>query len=262
MRAESPDGPLEVRAELVIGTDGRHSTLRTAAGFEPRHFGAPMGVLWFRLSRRATDLDASYGIAGRGRLMVLINRNDYWQAALVVPKGSAEVLRQRPIAEFHAQLTKLAPAFAGRVGEIQSWGNVSLLSVSVDRLDRWYKPGLLLIGDAAHTMSPIGGVGINLAIQDAVAAANILGPELRAGKPPDEALLARVQKRRMLPVRIVQTIQRVMQRNLLERTLSQDGPPPKVPALARFLFQFDWVRGIPARVFGSGFRRERLRFGQ
>ena len=259
VRADSPDGPLEVRADLVMGTDGRHSTLRATAGFEPRHFGTPMDVLWFRLSRRASDPDASFGIAGRGRFMVVINRNDYWQAALVVPKGSAEALRQQPIAEFHAQVSKLAPRFAERIGEIQSWKDASLLSVSVDRLDRWHKPGLLLIGDAAHTMSPIGGVGINLAIQDAVATANILGPTLLAGKAPDEMLLARVQKRRMLPTRIVQRIQRIMQRNILERALSQDGPPPKAPALARLLLRFGWVRGIPARVFGLGFRRERVR---
>jgi 2-polyprenyl-6-methoxyphenol hydroxylase-like FAD-dependent oxidoreductase len=259
VEAVTPDGPLTMRADLVVGTDGRHSTLRTAAGFAPVEFGAPMDVLWFRLTRLATDIDHTFGIAGRGKMMALINRNDYWQAGLIIPKGSGAARRARPIAEFQAEIAGLAPFLAARTGEIQSWKDVSLLSVSVDRLQRWHLPGLLLIGDAAHAMSPVGGVGINLAIQDAVAAANIVGPVLRDGGIPDERLLARVQGRRMLPTRLVQGIQRAMQRNVIERVLASAGPPPKAPALMRFLFGFRFVRRIPARVFGLGFRRERLR---
>jgi len=259
VRADTPEGPLEVRADLVVGADGRHSTLRAAAGLMPRQFGAPMDVLWFRLSRKPDDLNHTYGIAGRGKAMVLINRNDYWQLGLIIPKGSGETRRLQPIAGFQAEISQLAPFLGGRMAEIKSWNDVSLLSVSVDRLQRWYQPGLLLIGDAAHAMSPVGGVGINLAIQDAVAAANIVGPTLRDGKAPDERLLAEVQSRRMLPTRILQGIQRIMQRNIIARALSREGPPPQTPRVMRFLFRFRWVRRIPARVFGLGFRRERVK---
>jgi len=259
VEANSPEGPLTVRADLVVGTDGRRSTLRAAAGLVPREFGAPMDVLWFRLSRQPGDLDHTYGIAGRGKLMALINRDDYWQAGLIIPKGSGEQRRARPIEAFRQEIAGIAPFLGDRSGEIKSWQDVSLLSVSVDRLARWHLPGLLLIGDAAHAMSPVGGVGINLAIQDAVATANIVGPALRGGEPIDESVLRRVQARRMLPTRIVQGIQRAMQRNVLEKVLSQDGPPPAAPGALRMLFAFAWVRRIPARVFGLGFRRERLR---
>lgn len=261
VHAETPEGPVTVKADLVVGTDGRHSTLRSAAGLKPLEFGAPMDVLWFRLTREPDDLDHTYGIAGRGRLMALINRNDYWQLGLIIPKGSGEARRRKPIGDFHAEIARLAPFLGGRVAaEVKSWQDVSQLSVAVDRLARWHLPGLLLIGDAAHAMSPIGGVGINLAIQDAVATANIVGPALRDGKSIEEGLLARVQARRLLPTRIVQGIQRVMQKNIVERVLSQEGPPPPAPRLMRFLLRFRFVRRIPARVFGLGFRRERLRF--
>jgi 2-polyprenyl-6-methoxyphenol hydroxylase-like FAD-dependent oxidoreductase len=259
VQAKGPDGPLTVRADLVVGTDGRRSTLREAAGLKTRDFGAPMDVLWFRLSRRSTDLDHTYGIVGRGRMMVLLNRNDYWQAGLIIPKGSGEARRQRPIAEFHADIAKLAPFLSDRTAEIKSWADVSLLTVTVDRLERWYQPGLLLIGDAAHAMSPMGGVGINLAIQDAVATANIVGPALRDGKTIDEGLLARVQSRRMLPTRIIQWVQVTAQRRVIDPVLNQDGPPPRLPPFVKFLLRFRWVRHIPARLFGRGVRRERLR---
>ena len=259
VQANGPDGAVTVRSDLVVGTDGRHSTVRAAAGLKPQEFGAPMDVLWFRLTREPDDLDHTYGIAGRGKLMVLINRNDYWQAGLIIPKGSGEARRVGPIAGFHREVMQLAPFLGARVkDEIKSWQDVSLLSVAVDRLARWHLPGLLLIGDAAHAMSPIGGVGINLAIQDAVAAANIVGPALRDGGAIDERLLVRVQSRRLLPTRIVQGIQRTMQKNIVERVLSVEGPPPPAPGAMRFLTGFRFVRRIPARVFGLGFRRERL----
>jgi 2-polyprenyl-6-methoxyphenol hydroxylase-like FAD-dependent oxidoreductase len=258
VQAKGPDGPLTVRADLVVGTDGRHSTLRAAAGLKPQDFGAPMDVLWFRLSRKPEDIDHTYGIVGLGRLMVLLNRNDYWQAGFIIPKGSGEAHRQKPIAEFHAEIAELAPFLGERTAEIKSWSDVSLLSVVVDRLERWHQPGLLLIGDAAHAMSPMGGVGINLAIQDAVATANIVGPALRDGKIIDEGLLAKVQARRMLPTRVIQGVQRIMQKNIIERVLSARGPAPRAPAVLRFLSRFRWVRHIPARLFGLGIRRERL----
>ncbi len=259
VQAQGPDGPLTIRADLVVGTDGRHSTLRAAAGLKTRDFGAPMDVLWFRLSRRQDDLDHTYGIIGRGRMMVLLNRNDYWQAGFIIPKGSGEARRQKPIQDLHAEIAKLAPFLAGRTDEIKSWADVSLLTVTVDRLEQWHQPGLLLIGDAAHAMSPMGGVGINLAIQDAVAAANIVGPALRDGDDIAEHLLAKVQARRMLPTRIIQWIQVTAQRRVIDPVLNQDGPPPRLPAFVKFLLGFRWTRHIPARVFGWGIRRERLR---
>ncbi|HEY3860054.1 MAG TPA: FAD-dependent oxidoreductase, partial [Gammaproteobacteria bacterium] len=183
VQAQGPQGAFTVRAELVVACDGRHSTLRDAAGLKSLDFGAPMDVLWFRISRQASDLDNTFGIIARGRMMVLLDRNDYWQAGFLIRKGSGEARRQKPIAEFQTEVAKLAPFLEDRVQEIKTWKDVSLLTVTVDRLERWHEQGLLLIGDAAHAMSPIGGVGINLAIQDAVATANIVGPALRDGKP-------------------------------------------------------------------------------
>jgi 2-polyprenyl-6-methoxyphenol hydroxylase-like FAD-dependent oxidoreductase len=258
VQAEGPEGPLTVRADLVVGTDGRHSTLRDAAGLRPKDFGAPMDVLWFRLSRKPDDIDHTYGIVGLGRMMILLNRNDYWQAGLIIPKGSGEAHRRKPIAEFRTEIASLAPFLAERTSEIKSWEDVSLLTVTVDRLESWHQPGLLLIGDAAHAMSPMGGVGINLAIQDAVAAANIVGPALRDGGAIDEELLAKVQARRMLPTRVIQGVQRIMQRAIIQRVLDAEGPPPRIPKVMKFLFQFRWMRRIPARLFGRGVRAERL----
>ena len=259
VQATGPDGPLTIRADLVVGTDGRHSTLRDAAGLKPQDFGAPMDVLWFRLSRKPDDIDHTYGIIGLGRMMVLLNRNDYWQAGLIIPKGSGEARRQKPVADFRKEIATLAPFLSERTSEIKSWEDVSLLTVTVDRLESWHQPGLLLIGDAAHAMSPMGGVGINLAVQDAVATANIVGPTLRDGGAIDEGLLAKVQSRRMLPTRVIQGVQRFMQKNLIERVLKADGPAPNAPAVMKFLFQFRFVRHIPARLFGRGVRAERLR---
>jgi 2-polyprenyl-6-methoxyphenol hydroxylase-like FAD-dependent oxidoreductase len=259
VQAQGPQGAFTVRADLIVACDGRHSTLRAAAGLKTLDFGAPMDVLWFRISRQTSDIDNTFGIIARGRMMVLLDRNDYWQAGFLIRKGSGEERRQKPIAEFHAEVAKLAPFLEDRVQEIKTWKDVSLLTVTVDRLERWHEQGLLLIGDAAHAMSPIGGVGINLAIQDAVATANIVGPALRDGKPVDDTLLAKVQARRLLPTRVIQRIQVEAQRNVIDSVLSDDGPPPRLPGIVRLLLKFRWVRRIPARLFGLGIRRERLR---
>jgi 2-polyprenyl-6-methoxyphenol hydroxylase-like FAD-dependent oxidoreductase len=261
VQAEGPEGPLAVRADLVVACDGRRSTLREAAGLKTLDFGAPMDVLWFRISKAKTDIDNTLGVVARGRLMVLINRNDYWQAGFIIPKGTGEARHQRPIAEFQAEVAKIAPFLADRVGEIKSWKDVSLLTVTVDRLERWHQPGLLLIGDAAHAMSPMGGVGINLAIQDAIATANVVGPALRDGQPIDEGLLAKVQARRLFPTRVIQKIQVLAQRRVIDPVLNTAGPPPKLPPLLKFLLKFRFVRHIPARLFGRGVRREKLRLG-
>jgi 2-polyprenyl-6-methoxyphenol hydroxylase-like FAD-dependent oxidoreductase len=218
-----------------------------------------MDVLWFRVPRRDTDPQDTFGIIDGGHMMVMLNRNDYWQIAYLVPKGGDRVLRPQPIEVLRDSVAQLSPFLADRKSAIASWAEVSTLQVQVDRLERWHLPGLLLIGDAAHAMSPIGGVGINLAIQDAVAAANALAQPLFDGGPIDETLLHAVQLRRMWPVRVVQAVQIEMQNRVISNALEQSGRPPRIPALMRFLLGFRAVRNIPARLFGYGLRQEHVR---
>ena len=258
VRVESPEGGYALRANLVIACDGRHSTLRGSAGLKAREYGAPMDVLWFRMPRSASDPQDTFGIVDRGHMMVLLNRTDYWQVAFVVPKGSDAALRARSIDALRETVSQLAPFLADRRDAIESWGTVKTLEVQVDRLQRWHAPGLLLIGDAAHAMSPIGGVGINMAIQDAVAAANALAKPVREGGAIDESLLARIQQRREWPVKVVQRVQIAMQKRLISRVLEQSGEPPRVPAPLRFLLGFRSVRHLPARLFGYGLRQEHV----
>jgi 2-polyprenyl-6-methoxyphenol hydroxylase-like FAD-dependent oxidoreductase len=258
VRVKSPDGDYELRADLVVACDGRHSTLRDAAGLHAREYGAPMDVLWFRVPRKESDPQDTFGIIDRGHMMVLLNRDDYWQAAFLVPKGSDGDLRARSIDALRESVAQLAPFLADRKDAIESWDKVSTLSVQVDRLERWHQPGLLLIGDAAHAMSPIGGVGINLAIQDAVAAANALAQPLLDGGAIDEALLASIQRRREWPVKVVQKVQIMVQKRLISRVLEQSGEPPRIPALLHFLLGFRAVRHRPARLFGYGLRQEHV----
>ncbi len=188
VRAQGPDGELTIRANLVVAADGRHSTLRDEGGFKISDLGAPMDVLWLRLPRKPTDRANPLGTAGAGRLFIAIDRGDYWQCAYLVPKGGFDSLKAAGLQAFRTAIAELAPAFADRVHEIATWNDVKLLTVTVNRVREWFRPGLLLIGDAAHAMSPVGGVGINLAIQDAVATANILAPYLRNGPPGPELL--------------------------------------------------------------------------
>jgi 2-polyprenyl-6-methoxyphenol hydroxylase-like FAD-dependent oxidoreductase len=253
------DEAQEARADLTVAADGRDSTLRRAAGLVPTSFGAPMDVLWFRISRRESDPENGLGRVTAGRILAFIDRGDYWQIACVIPKGSAERERARGIEAFRDSLAGLAPFLADRVGELESWDDLSLLTVQVDRLVRWHRPGLLCIGDAAHAMSPIGGVGINLAVQDAVAAANLLAAPLRAGRVA-EADLARVQRRRMLPTVATQLLQRAVQRRVVAPTLAGRAPS-RPPRVVRLLSRFPALQVIPARLIGIGFRPEHVGTG-
>jgi 2-polyprenyl-6-methoxyphenol hydroxylase-like FAD-dependent oxidoreductase len=255
--AKTPNGDLAIKAPLVVGCDGRHSTVRAKARLPVEQLGAPMDVLWFRLSRPSTDPDETMGIFLRGRIFVMINRSDYWQCAYVIPKGSVEAVHRQGLPAFRDAIGQAEPLFKGRAAEISDWDQVKLLTVAIDRLERWHRPGLLCIGDAAHAMSPIGGVGINLAVQDAVAAANILAEPLRDGTVGDD-LLRQVQDRREFPTRVTQRMQIFMQNNVISNALTATGEL-KPPLLLRLLRNFPLLRRIPARVLGLGVRPEHIR---
>ncbi|MGH6982288.1 MAG: FAD-dependent oxidoreductase, partial [Stellaceae bacterium] len=214
VRATTREGALDIRADLVVAADGRHSTIRDRAGLTPMNIGAPIDVLWLRVSRRKDDPANVLGNIDGGRVLVTLDRGDYWQCAYVIPKDSFEKTRARGLKAFRADLVAIAPYLRERVGEITDWDQVKLLTVAVDRLRLWYKPGILCIGDAAHAMSPVGGVGINLAIQDAVATANILAAPLKNGTLRTDDLAA-VQRRREWPVRMMQGLQVVIQNRVL-----------------------------------------------
>jgi 2-polyprenyl-6-methoxyphenol hydroxylase-like FAD-dependent oxidoreductase len=219
IHAKTPDGELAIRADLVVACDGRHSTLRDRAKLEVHDLRAPMDVMWFRISRKEVDPEEVLGHVEAGGMLVMLNRNDYWQCAYVIPKGSADEIKGAGLDRFRQGVGDLSPFVRDRLGEIDSWDKVKLLTVAVDRLPRWYRPGLLCIGDAAHAMSPIGGVGINLAVQDAVAAANILAEPLRRGAVTVETL-SNVQRRREFPARVTQRRQIVLQNNIIGPALA------------------------------------------
>jgi len=251
--AEGPEGKLRILADLVVGADGRHSALRAEAGLQVRDLGAPIDVLWFRVTRAPGQTDESLGRIAGGRVLVLLNRGDYWQMACVVPKGGFDVLRAAGIAAFRDEIAALARLTPAQAAEIDDWDRVKLLSVRVDRLERWWREGLLFIGDAAHAMSPVGGVGINLAIQDAVAAANLLAGPLRAGPVPGAALAA-VQKRRLMPVRVVQRMQVLVQERMIAPQLGRRAAA--LPWPLRLLIRFPLLRRVPAWFIGLGPRPE------
>jgi 2-polyprenyl-6-methoxyphenol hydroxylase-like FAD-dependent oxidoreductase len=254
--ARSASGPLEVHCDLVIGADGRHSTVRERAGLETVQLGAPIDVLWLRLSRRSDDPGQVLFRVNYGKLFLMIDRGDYFQCGLVVRKGAFAEIQRQGIPVFRENLAQLVPFMRDRMDEIQRWDDVHVLTVRVDRLRRWFRPGLLCIGDAAHAMSPVGGVGINLAIQDAVAAANILSAPLRQSVVSTEHL-ARVQQRRELPTRVVQRVQIFIQNYLIERFLEADkqmSPPLPLKLLGKWPF----LRRIPARIVRIGFRPEHV----
>lgn len=255
--AHSPEGALEIRASLVIATDGRHSTMRAATDLKVIDCGAPMDVLWLRLSRQDGDSGETLGHIDAGHMLVTLDRGDYWQCAFIIGKGGFDTVRTGGLDAFRAEIVRLAPHFRDRVQEVATWDDVKLLTVAVNRLERWYQPGLLLIGDAAHAMSPVGGVGINLAIQDAVAAANILVSPLRRGTVSVEDLRA-VQRRRELSTRLTQGVQLAVQNRVISNVLRSTStlrPPWPVRMLGRYPF----LQRFPARAVGLGFRPEHIR---
>jgi 2-polyprenyl-6-methoxyphenol hydroxylase-like FAD-dependent oxidoreductase len=255
--ANTPDGTLTIRTPLVVGCDGRHSTVREKAGLESDDYGAPMDVLWFRMSRKNSDSTDSFGHIEAGKLMVMLDRGDYWQCAYVIPKGGIAGLRSEGLDAFRKRVVGMSPFLADRVGELKNWDDIKLLSVTVDRLRRWWRPGLICIGDAAHAMSPIGGVGINIAVQDAVAAANRLASPLRSGKVTDGDLQA-IQERRTLPVRFTQWMQLSIQKRIISRVLASRRRP-KPPLFFKLLGISPVLRRIPARLIGVGIRPEHVR---
>jgi 2-polyprenyl-6-methoxyphenol hydroxylase-like FAD-dependent oxidoreductase len=257
VRADTPDGALEVTAPLVVGCDGRHSLVRQKAGLEVENLGAPMDVLWFRMRRKFDDPVETMGVFEAGHIFVMINRGDYWQCGYVIPKGSFEEVRRRGLTQFCGQLARTMPLFADRVGELANWEEIKLLTVAVDRLKQWYRRGLLCIGDAAHAMSPVGGVGINLAVQDAVAAANILAQPLLSGTA-GEPDLRRVQARREFPTRMVQRAQVLIQERVITGVLGNRAEV-KPPLAVKLLRAFPILRRIPARLLGIGIRPEHIR---
>jgi 2-polyprenyl-6-methoxyphenol hydroxylase-like FAD-dependent oxidoreductase len=256
VRADTPDGPLEVRADLTVGCDGRHSTVRARAGLRVEDIGAPMDVLWFRLPKKPNDPGESMGRFEAGRMVVLLDRGDYWQCAFLIPKGAFDDVKRAELSAFRRRVAESVPVFADRVDELKDWNQVKLLTVAVDRLERWHRPGLLCIGDAAHAMSPIGGVGVNLAVQDAVAAANLLWQPLRSGTVTEEDL-ERVQKRREFPTRVTQRMQVLVQNNVIGRVLSADKTL-EAPLALRLAARFALLRRIPAYIVGIGVRPEHV----
>jgi 2-polyprenyl-6-methoxyphenol hydroxylase-like FAD-dependent oxidoreductase len=257
VRATTPEGDLEIRADLTVACDGRHSTLREAAGFKVDSIGAPMDILWFRLSRRPDDSAETFGHIEAGRMLVMLDRGEHWQCAYVIPKGGFDTVKGLGLDAFRDTIAEMSPFVRDRVGEIGNWDDVKLLTVAVDRLPRWYKNGLLCIGDAAHAMSPVGGVGVNLAIQDAVAAANILWKPLREGAVT-EATLHDVQHRREFPTHVTQRLQVFIQNNVITSVL-KSAERPKPPFGVKLLGWFPALRRIPARIIGMGVRPEHVK---
>jgi 2-polyprenyl-6-methoxyphenol hydroxylase-like FAD-dependent oxidoreductase len=257
VRANSPQGPLVVRADLVIGADGRHSTVRQQAGLVVEDIGAPIDVLWMRLPRHAGDPEQLVGRFDRGLVLVLIDRGDYWQAAFIIHKGAYEQIRAAGLSAFRESIARIAPFLSDRVGELKDWEQIRLLTVAVDRLQKWYRPGLLCLGDAAHAMSPVGGVGINLAIQDAVAAANMLAEPLAQRRVTLEQLAA-IQQRRTLPTKVIQSFQVFVHRRFLSKVIAGDRPT-RLPWFMRLALGIPWTRRIPAFMLGIGVRPEHVR---
>jgi 2-polyprenyl-6-methoxyphenol hydroxylase-like FAD-dependent oxidoreductase len=256
VQAKSPEGPVEFRADLVVGADGRSSIVRQCAGLEIQDIGAPMDVLWMRISRKESDPAETLGRIKAGHFMFMINRNSYWQCAFLIPKGALDHVKAQGLEKYRQDLARVAPFLSDRLNEIDDWDNVKLLTVKVDRLKTWHRSGLLCIGDSAHAMSPIGGVGINLAIQDAVATSNILTEPLLKGTLGEDDL-AKVQQRRTMPTVRTQAFQVFAQKRIVQRAIG-DTTPLDPPFFMRLTQKFPYLRRFPARMIGIGFRPEHI----
>jgi 2-polyprenyl-6-methoxyphenol hydroxylase-like FAD-dependent oxidoreductase len=257
VKVDTPEGAIDIHADLTIGCDGRHSIVRERANLELIEIGAPMDVLWFRAGKRANESESVFARVETGRMMVTFDRGDYWQCAYVIAKGQYDAVKARGLDVFRDDVTHLAPILKPGVADVKSWDDVKLLTVAIDRLKRWARPGLLCIGDAAHAMSPIGGVGVNLAVQDAVATANLLAAKLVDGCPSESELDA-VQRRREFPVRMTQAMQVIVQNNIISVALKPGSRPLRAPLFAHVINAVPWLQGITARFVGLGVRPEHI----
>lgn len=257
VKVQTDQGVTEIRARLTVAADGRHSRLRDQAGLELRDLGTPIDVLWFRVKRDSSRFDQTFTHVGEGKVLITLDRGDYWQCAYAIPKGGAEQIRQRGLEAFRTDVASIAEELAPFMHDVQSWDDVKLLEVKVNRLEQWSAPGLLCIGDAAHAMSPVGGVGINLAIQDAVATANVLGEALLQDRLTDDDLL-KVQQRRLFPTRATQAFQVTVQNRILDPVLSGSNAQLQPPLPLRLLSHNRWLRGMAARAVGMGIRPEHV----
>ena len=257
VKADTPEGPVEIRAELTIGCDGRHSIVRQRANLEVEEIGAPMDVLWFRAGRHADENESLFARVDTGKMMVTFDRGDYWQCAYVIAKGQYDAVKARGLDAFRDDVTGMAPILKSGMSDVKTWDDVKLLTVAINRLKRWTRPGLLCIGDAAHAMSPVGGVGVNLAVQDAVATANLLAAKLVKGNPTEDELDA-VRRRREFPMRMTQAMQVIVQNNIISVALKPGNQPLRVPLFARVVNAVPWLQGITARFVALGVRPEHV----
>jgi 2-polyprenyl-6-methoxyphenol hydroxylase-like FAD-dependent oxidoreductase len=257
VRAKTPDGVIDIDADLTVACDGRHSLVRERAGLEVEEIGAPMDVLWFRAGKRGDENENVFARVDPGRMMVTFDRGDYWQCAYVIAKGQYDAVKARGLPALLDDVARMAPILKSGLADVKSWDDVKLLTVAINRLKRWTRPGLLCIGDAAHAMSPIGGVGVNLAVQDAVATANLLAAKLADGCPSEDELDA-VRQRREFPVKMTQRMQVVVQNNIINAALKPGNAPLKAPLVLRLVTAVPWLQGITARFVGLGVRPEHV----
>jgi 2-polyprenyl-6-methoxyphenol hydroxylase-like FAD-dependent oxidoreductase len=257
VRANTPDGIVDIEADLTIACDGRHSTVRERAGLEVEEIGAPMDVLWFRVGRKANETENMFARVEPGKMMITFDRGDYWQCAYVIAKGQYDAVKARGLQALLDDVVRMAPILKSGIADVKSFEDVKLLTVAINRLARWTRPGLLLIGDAAHAMSPVGGVGVNLAVQDAVATANLLADKMQHGCPSEDELDA-VRRRREFPVKMTQRMQMIVQNNIISGALQGGDRPLKVPLIVRLITALPWLQGIPARLLALGVRPEHV----
>jgi 2-polyprenyl-6-methoxyphenol hydroxylase-like FAD-dependent oxidoreductase len=257
VKADTPEGPVEIRADLTIGCDGRHSIVRQCAKLEVQDIGAPMDVLWFRAGRRPDENEKLFARLDNGKMMVTFDRGEYWQCAYVIAKGGYDAVKVRGLDAFREAVISMAPVLKSGMSDVKTWDDVKLLTVAINRLKRWTRPGLLCIGDAAHAMSPVGGVGVNIAVQDAVATANLLAAKLVSGVPSEDELDA-VRRRREFPMRMTQAMQVVVQNNIISAALKPGDQPLKAPMFARVVNAVPWLQGLTARFLALGVRPEHV----